>query len=173
MSQDSAGQGSEHREIVVAVDGSAASVAALRWALDAADGRSVHAITVWRSEPLFGGPSGQFVSYEQVEKDYVEMLARAVDTATSGRAVPDLRQSVLDGDAAAVLTEAAKDAELLVVGSHGHGRIATSFLGSVSADCVRRATCPVVVMPIGIVREKHVPQPEHRWVPAQTPGPLL
>ncbi|MEU3985934.1 universal stress protein [Streptomyces sp. NPDC026672] len=53
---------------------------------------------------------------------------------------------VVEGHPAAALTEAAKDAELLVVGSRGHGAFTGMLLGSVSHHCVHHATCPVLVV---------------------------
>jgi nucleotide-binding universal stress UspA family protein len=53
---------------------------------------------------------------------------------------------VVRGNAAKVLLEAARGAELLVVGSRGHGSLAAALLGSVSQQCVQHATCPVVVV---------------------------
>jgi len=47
-----------------------------------------------------------------------------------------------------VLTAAARTADLLVLGSHGHSRIRRTALGSVSEECIRRAACPVVVIPV-------------------------
>jgi len=47
-----------------------------------------------------------------------------------------------------VLTTAAADADLLVLGSHGHGRLFHAVLGSVAEQCIRAAVCPVVVVPV-------------------------
>jgi nucleotide-binding universal stress UspA family protein len=55
----------------------------------------------------------------------------------------------MQGHPAAVLLDQAKDAELLVVGSHGHGGLAGAILGSVSQRCTQHATCPVVVVRAG------------------------
>ncbi len=46
-----------------------------------------------------------------------------------------------------VLPEAARGADLLVVGSHGRGRVARAVLGSVADACIRARVCPVVVLP--------------------------
>jgi nucleotide-binding universal stress UspA family protein len=51
-----------------------------------------------------------------------------------------------EGQAAHVLLEEAKDADLLVVGSRGHGGFAGLLLGSVSQQCAHHASCPVVVV---------------------------
>ncbi|MFC7481649.1 universal stress protein [Luedemannella flava] len=59
-----------------------------------------------------------------------------------------LALEAVEGRPARVLTKAAADADLLVVGSHGHNRLFRAVLGSVSEECVRAATCPVVVVPI-------------------------
>ena len=55
-------------------------------------------------------------------------------------------RSIVHGSPADVLIEAAEDAELLVVGSHGHGAVAALFLGSVSMRCAQLAPCPVVIV---------------------------
>jgi nucleotide-binding universal stress UspA family protein len=56
------------------------------------------------------------------------------------------RATVRQGNAAQVLLDDAKGAELLVVGSRGHGGFTEALLGSVGQHCVHHATCPVVVI---------------------------
>lgn len=51
-----------------------------------------------------------------------------------------------EGNAATVLTDAAADSELLVVGSRGLGGFRELLLGSVSHQCAQRASCPVVIV---------------------------
>jgi len=57
-----------------------------------------------------------------------------------------VRGQVIRGSAAAVLLEASRDADLLVVGNRGRGALAEVLLGSVSEHCVRHGLCPVVVV---------------------------
>ena len=48
-----------------------------------------------------------------------------------------------------LLEEAARlEADMIIVGSHGYGRVARALLGSVSAGLVRQAACPVLVVPV-------------------------
>jgi nucleotide-binding universal stress UspA family protein len=55
---------------------------------------------------------------------------------------------VVFGTATEVLLDSARDADLLVLGSHGHGRVFHAVLGSVAEACVRGGVCPVVVVPV-------------------------
>lgn len=134
------------RLIIVGVDGSPSSRAALRWALDIArlTGAAVRAITVWRIP----------VSYAHVP-DWSDMdLAGAasstlVDTVREVAVAddPSVETVVLEGAAAPALLEAAETADLLVVGSRGRGGFAGLLLGSVTTYCVHHASCAVVVVP--------------------------
>jgi len=65
---------------------------------------------------------------------------------------------VVQGHPAQVLLEAARGAQMLVVGSRGHGTLAGMLLGSVSQHCVQHAPCPVLVVPA-------VPQPSPAAAP--------
>ena len=66
--------------------------------------------------------------------------------AALGTAVPIIRD-VVEGPEDRVLTAAAKGARMLVLGSHGYGHLHHAVVGSVSQACIRRSTCPVVVVP--------------------------
>jgi nucleotide-binding universal stress UspA family protein len=75
------------------------------------------------------------------------VLARTIKTVSLPAGVSVASEAV-QGRAAEVLAAAAHDGDLLVVGSHGHGRLYHSALGSVSDACVCKAGCPVVVVPV-------------------------
>jgi nucleotide-binding universal stress UspA family protein len=142
--------------VVVGVDGSEASLQALHWALDEARRRRavLTAVHVWTA-PYIGPELVPAAAYDTDEHDRRgrEVLESAVAAAdTSGLAAP-VEQLVVSGGAAATLAGAADGADLLVVGSRGHGGFAGLLLGSVSDHVVHHAACPVVVVPHA--RQRH------------------
>ncbi|HET8661357.1 MAG TPA: universal stress protein [Micromonosporaceae bacterium] len=134
--------------IVVGVDGSPGGRLALRWALREAArrGGTVQAVIAWQ----WDGPESSVVTSPEAAKDRaVQTLYRELDAAVTDFVTPPtVATEVVRGTPSLVLTRAAEDADLLVLGSHGHGRLHHAVLGSVSEDCVRRACCPVVVVPV-------------------------
>lgn len=140
-------KGSGEQRIVVGVDGSAASVRALDWALMHAEaiGAGVEAVGVWDVPPPYGfGPTVR--DDEDLAGRAEQALAPVVDAARAAHPSVTVHTLVLRGHPAAVLLEQAKDADLLVVGSRGHGGFVGALLGSVSHHCVQHAACPVVVV---------------------------
>ena len=80
------------------------------------------------------------------EKAADKTVADAIHTvAGPGRKV-QVSAQVREGNAAQVLIDAADGADLLVVGSRGHGGFTEALLGSVSQHCVHHASCPVVIL---------------------------
>ena len=145
------------RLVVVGVDGSPASAAALRWALEEAvrSGAEVEAITTWEREPAFvpATPMGLSPHGEKPHRHPVRELHDLVREASSRLAgAPEVTAAIVVGDPVEVLVRASRHAELLVLGAHGHGKAAGVLLGGVVSGCLRRSTCPVVVIPAGLVR---------------------
>lgn len=139
-----------HR-IVVGVDGSSASQQALRWAVRQAGltGASVDAVIAWDS-PIATGGYGWAPAGLTDDVDYAEiaatMLADAVSSTADAQSGVSVRQLVVADNPAQALLDAAAGADLLVVGSRGHGGFTSALLGSVSLHCVHHAPCPVVVI---------------------------
>lgn len=142
--------GGDMRTIVVGVDGSEASIEALRFAIQEAraHGCEVKAVKAWSVPPLAYGagwsvpaPLGDYATIAQAELD--KSLADT-DHVASGVVVTPI---VREGQAANVLCEQASGADLLVVGSRGLGGFRGLLLGSVSQQCANHAPCPVVIIP--------------------------
>ena len=131
--------------IVVGVDGSEHSNAALRWALAEAEQHSdslVTAVLSWQV-PFLSFP-GAF-DREQLEKAYKNFLIETVSAIAPTPAVP-LETLVAEGDPTESLVEASKDANLLVLGTRGRSPFAGLLLGSVSQGAAASAHCPVVLV---------------------------
>ncbi|GAB2727009.1 universal stress protein [Kitasatospora kifunensis] len=133
--------------VVVGVDGSPSSHAALRWALRQAEltGATVYAVGVWEP-PSYYGWSAPVVDtsfdYDLARRQFTEQLDEVLGPEHSSR----VEERLVLGNPAQVLIDEADGAELLVVGSHGRGTFAAAVLGSVSARCAAHATCPVVIV---------------------------
>jgi nucleotide-binding universal stress UspA family protein len=140
--------------IVVGVDGSETSKRALRWAIDEARLRhsTVRAVTAWQyavSDSWEGMPVNIYDTMEEGAKAQLAALVEEV----GGEDAKGVEQVIALGAPASALLDAAKDAELLVLGSRGLGGFKGLLVGSVSQQCVHHAVCPVVVIP-------HVEEPE-------------
>lgn len=132
--------------IVVGVDGSTASVAALRWAMQtaAATGDQVEAITAW-DYPTGSGMAARFGNWDPAA-DAQKVVDETIDAAFPKDRPVNIRKAVRQGHPAQVLIEASRGARMLVVGSRGRGGFVGLLLGSVSAYCAEHAPCPVVVI---------------------------
>lgn len=137
--------------VVVGVDGSFSSVQALRFADQEARARAaaLQVVHAWRLPYLgFAGRSGS------LPQDVVdEFAARAGETlrgslrrASIDTTRPDIEMWLVEGLPNLSLLHAAENADLLVVGSRGYGGWKGLLLGSVSAQCVTQAPCPVAVI---------------------------
>jgi len=139
----------DRRPVVVGVDGTAGSRAALAFALEEglARGVTVEVVTTWLLGPA--------ISDIAVPSTFEEEQAKAERCQEAALAVvlPDLQRQpvvsrvVLHSYGGHALVDAAHDAAMLVVGSGRKRLLARALLGSVSEYCVRHATVPVVVVP--------------------------
>jgi nucleotide-binding universal stress UspA family protein len=140
------------QRIVVGVDGSEGSLRALRWAADEARRRSAELDVVLAWHLPHTGVYRQVVGYLDLglfEKEAQAILDRA--TAEAKATGVGLVESIFvhDGSPSRALREAARDADLVVVGSRGRGGFAGLLLGSVSQQVAVHAPCPVVIVPAG------------------------
>jgi nucleotide-binding universal stress UspA family protein len=139
--------------IVVGVDGSASSRAALRWATRQAvlTGGTVDAVMAWHAQaaPLVGG-FGQTPKEVDDEDVLADETRHALDQVISEEVKPDdarlVRPRVISGHPAEALMFASTDADLLAVGTRGNGGFTEVLLGSVSQYLVHHSNCPVLVV---------------------------
>lgn len=132
--------------IVVGVDGSEASLNALRDAatLAAGLGGSVDAIAAWEAPTK---PSSyQALGIGNFAEGAQQVLDRALADAFGGIVPAIVSARIEHGSAAAILSEASRGARYLVVGRRGHGGLMGVVLGSVSAASINQAHCPVIVV---------------------------
>lgn len=133
--------------VVVGVDGSPGSRAALRWALRYAEkvGGRVTAVAAWQP-PVYGDVVVPLVLDDLGDRVEHELRKTVDETKALLGTGTRVGQEVVQGAAAKVLLDAASDADLLVVGSRGHGGFVGALIGSVSRACVHHSPCPVVVV---------------------------
>jgi nucleotide-binding universal stress UspA family protein len=132
--------------IIVGVDGSRTGLEAAGWAADEAVLRRTP-LTVANAMPAWvcGQISGRYAEVGKWMRDgATAVLAAAEERARQEGA--DVRTELLPGDPRTALIEAAKDAELLVVGGHGMGRVRGLLLGSVAHGVAAHATTDVVLV---------------------------
>ena len=138
--------------IVVGIDHSAGAKAALRFALEEARLRqaTLRVVHAWQYGYIGAGLEGFLPAAGGELEDFRQAAAAALDQ-TLREVVADeddvtIERRVDQGAPAAVLVEESQGAELLVVGSRGHGGFAQLLLGSVSQQCAQHASCPVVIV---------------------------
>jgi nucleotide-binding universal stress UspA family protein len=146
----------ERKRIVVGVDGSPSSVAAVRWALEQAtlEDADVELIVCWKT-PLASEASGFAIGYLEATsaaapavgllEDAIAQLREAIELHARDRR--SLITRVLEGTPGPTLVAESKGAMMLVVGRRDDSRLSHLFLGSTSRYAVTNATCPVTVIP--------------------------
>lgn len=134
----------EHGSVVVGIDGSTASLNAVRWAAREAAARQVplrivHVAPYHNPDPVFGAVD--------LDRDYGEgALIEAAAAAVEAPEHPIVEPKYIQGNPVSALRQEASTAALLVIGSVGIGILGSLLLGSTAAELAATAPCPVVVI---------------------------
>jgi nucleotide-binding universal stress UspA family protein len=132
--------------IVVGVDGSEASVEALRQAqrLAVPLGAKVLATAYWDDPQVYTGYVAMGI--DRFEERVTMVLNEALEQAFGQNTPPNVVPRVIRGHPRDSLIDASLHADMIVVGRRGHGGFGGLLLGSVSSACVAHAHCPVLVV---------------------------
>jgi len=140
--------------IVVGVESADTSDDALTWAAAEARlrGATLRAVHAWRYVPsqttadqaFSGAMPVDTVDLLNLERDVAERVLHDAVASVAGDVPVETR--LVEDSASSALVEASKEADMVVVGSHGRGRIASALLGSVSRHVAQHASCPVVIV---------------------------
>jgi nucleotide-binding universal stress UspA family protein len=138
-------------KIVVGIDGSDASKNALRWAVEDARARGAEVVALHAYEAqvqVLDATTATPVDLPglsfEAQADAQQFVAKVVDEVIGSVVSVDVAPIAVEDEPARALVDASRDADLLVVGSHGHG-LSGLLLGSVSLECAQHAACPVVI----------------------------
>jgi nucleotide-binding universal stress UspA family protein len=139
--------------IVVGVDRSEGAKAALRFALEEATLRQATLRIVHAWQYAYIGATGFEGSYPALGSDIRELrdVAEKDLDATLRESIPEtgtvkVERRVVEDRPAAALVEESRGADMVVVGSRGHGGFTGLLLGSVSQQVAHHASCPVVIV---------------------------
>lgn len=144
--------------VVVGIDGSTGSLAALRWALKEAVSMDadVEVLNCYLPQTLtdFG-----FSTPHELHTASAIMVENEVHAALAEMTrQPPVQRCSHPGDPAKVLLEKSECAALLVLGAHGKTVLRDLILGRVARTCLRHATCPVVIVGPNSATVRHEPQ---------------
>lgn len=148
-------EGMRGPRVVVAVDGSTGSRAALLFAVEDASRRGVpvEAVIAYRVPELWLdynaiGSSEQERLHAAVRSQSEDRVRAVVDEVAreSSAPLPEVWVRAAPGSPSEVLLQESEGADLLVVGSRGHGAFSSVLLGSTGMQCALHATCPVTVV---------------------------
>jgi nucleotide-binding universal stress UspA family protein len=137
----------DQRPVVVGVDGSAASDAAVLLAFEAAAARGVPVVAVHTWMDVALGAGWETVDWQRIEADEHAQLAERLASAEKQFPEVQVQRVVTQDRPARTLLDLAKDAQLVVVGSRGRGGFRGLLLGSTSQALIYHSPCPVAVVP--------------------------
>jgi nucleotide-binding universal stress UspA family protein len=146
--------------IVVGVDQSTGGKAAMRFALEEArlHQATLRVVHAWQfgyigaigMEGVLPAVGGELDEYRRTAAAELDAIVAGAAADANGVAI---EKRIQQGSAASVLIDESREADLLVVGSRGHGGFASLMLGSVSQQCAQHAACPVVIVRDRTTRE--------------------
>jgi nucleotide-binding universal stress UspA family protein len=147
------GPGPSLGPVVVGIDGSAGSHAAVAFALEEAALRdlAVQAVAVFDPPDLWVAPDAETFKVDHLRSLLYDRTTGIVETALADRArrglaVPAVEIAAVRGPVSAVLERYSRDASILVVGHRGLSETTTRLIGSTGLSCVVHAHCTVVVV---------------------------
>jgi nucleotide-binding universal stress UspA family protein len=137
---------SDTGRVVAGFDGADSSLHALSWAARQAvlTDSTLEVVMTWEWPSSYGWAVPIPDDFDP-EADTRKVLDTAIAGAQSEYPGLKVEGRLINGHPAPVLVEASKAADLLVVGSRGHGEFVGMLIGSVSEYCVTNAHCPVLV----------------------------
>ncbi|MHC1557893.1 universal stress protein [Actinomycetospora sp. C-140] len=144
--------------VVAGFDGSDEAAEAVRWAASLArlTGAALRVVWAWKTRDVWDAAVTVKETGTPSLSEMEVVARRRLGEAVAGLAGDEVADVDLHlsqrPDAAGILLHAARDADVLVVGSRGRGRARAALLGSVSARCLRDAACPVLVIPHRLAR---------------------
>ena len=134
--------------VVVGVDSSPATRAALEWACDEADDRDDELLVIHGWDYPYATELGSPTARDLTRVDAALVLEAAARSARDRRRGP-VEERLVEGRTAFELIEDSRDADLVVLGSRGRGAVRSLLFGSVAQEVSARATCPTVIVHAG------------------------
>jgi len=144
------------KTIIAAIDFSDASKPVLEAAIKLAKAldEGLHLIHVVEDEPTYaayGFSPDEFPAMQEIQKESIERSEQKLEQIAGEVGVKGVETAVLQGQPLHTILEYAEkvQADLIVLGSHGHGFLGSLLLGSVAEGCVRKAKFPALIVPVG------------------------
>ncbi|GAA4488384.1 universal stress protein [Rhodococcus olei] len=137
--------------VVVGVDGSAASYAAVSWAareahLHRSPLRIVSALGAVSPHGDLRLPQSYFAERNRAVRDHLDEAAAIAHTTDTTTTITEITTDVLEGAERPALLEVSRSARMVVVGSRGFGQVTAALAGSVAVALATHAHSPVVVI---------------------------
>lgn len=134
--------------IVVGVDGSPDARQALEWAIThAGPTDTIDIVHTWH-QPIMAVEAGMAIDSSVLAESAAAVLQRELHLLQSRLPdLPTITPRAINGHAGQALLEAAEGADLLVVGTRGHGGFTGLLLGSTSTYLAHHSPCPLVIVP--------------------------